>query len=113
MNRITSRAAVGTQEFGKACLMTSATSASPELTLDDALVASATRTAADDQAGAAAHDRAATAALRARRERRQMAVAWTSLVLGLAVSLGVFSSIAWHDSVSARGGAPAAVSTAP
>jgi hypothetical protein len=116
VNEITSRAGFRPSGFGKAFLMTTtATSVTPEPTLDDALVATAAETAAHDQADAAAADRAHAAAVRARRESRQMAVAWVSLVAGLVVSLGVFSSIAWQNSVAANGtGATApAVSTAP
>lgn len=114
MNQITPGAAIGTRTFGKACLMTIATTRpTTEPTLDDALAAA--RTAAHDQSDAAAADRAASAAAQARRESRQMAVAWVSLVAGLVVSLGVFSSIAWQNSVAANGVRPstAAVSTAP
>ena len=84
-----------------------------EPTLDDALAAA--RTAAHDQSDAAAADRVAAAAVQARRESRQMAVAWVSLVAGLVVSLGVFASIAWENSVAANGVRPTtqAVSTAP
>ena len=116
MNEITSRAVLSPRRFGKAFLMTTtAASVTPEPTLDDVLVATAAETAAHDQADAAAADRAHAAARQARRESRQMAVAWVSLVAGLVVSLGVFSSIAWQNSVAANGVGTTtpAVSTAP
>lgn len=114
MKQITSRLAGSTSSFGKAFLMTTAPHATTPLTLDDALVATAAETAAHDQADAAAADRAATAVARARRESRQMAVAWVSLFAGLVVSLGVFGAIAWQHSEAADGpGTHVAVSTAP
>ena len=116
MNEITSRAARGPQRFGKAFLMTTtATPVTPEPTLDDVRVATAAETAAHDQADAAAADRAHAAARQSRRESRQMAAAWVSLVAGLVVSLGVFSSIAWQNSVAANGtgATPPAVTAAP
>lgn len=97
-------------------MTTSTTPPTSVPTLDDALVAVATETAAHDQADAAAADRAAAARRQARRESRQMAVAWTSLVAGLVVSLSVFGAIAWQHSEAANGpstGTTAAVSTAP
>ena len=104
MNHITRRATRAASEFGKAFLMTTTTpSTASALEPTPALVAAATETAAHDQADAAAAHRAATAASQARREGRQMAVAWASLFFGLIVSLGVFGAIAWQHSEAANG----------
>ena len=42
-----------------------------------------------------------------------MTAAWISLALGLVISMGTFSSIAWQHSVAANGTTPAASTTAP
>ena len=97
-------------------MTTTTTPATAAPTLDDSLVAVATETAAHDQADAAAADRAVAAQRQARRESRQMAAAWASLVAGLVVSLSVFGAVAWQHSEAANGpatGTTAAVSTTP
>ena len=116
MNEITAGRGLAESSFGKACLMTATTDTAHEPTLDDALVAAA-ETAAHDQDDAAhddaARDHAAHAARTARRESRAMAAAWVSLVAGLALSLGVFASIAWENSVAANGPSHSVGTTAP
>ena len=109
MNEITAWRGLAESHIGKACLMTSSTDTAHEPTLDDALVTAA-ETAAHDQDDAAHDDaarenaaHAADAARTARRESRAMAAAWVSLVAGLALTLGVFASIAWENSVAANG----------
>ena len=99
--------------------MTSTTDTAHGPTLDDALVTAA-ETAAHDQDDAAHDDaardhaaQAADAARTARRESRAMAAAWVALVAGLALTLGVFASIAWENSVAANGPSPTVASTAP
>ena len=97
--------------------MTAATDATHELTLHDATVATAAQPAAHDQADAAAHDRAAndatSAAKQARSQVRAMKAAWASLALGLVLSLGIFSAIAWENSVAANGPSHSVSTPAP
>jgi len=119
VNEITAGRGLAESSFGKACLMTSTTDTAHELTPDDALVTAA-ETAAHDQDDAAHDDaardhaaHAADAARTARRESRAMAAAWVSLVAGLALTLGVFSSIAWENSVAANGPSHSVGTTAP
>ena len=117
MNEITGFLGVPARWFGKACLMTTSTSETTEPTFDDLLVTdaaeTAAQTAAHDQADAAAAHRAAENAKRVARENKQMTAAWISLALGLVISMGTFSSIAWQHSVAANGTTPAASTTAP
>jgi hypothetical protein len=64
----------------------------------------ATRVARDAAAIDTARVEAAALATRAeRKEKRAMTSAWVALFAGLAISLGSFASIAWHDSVAANG----------
>ena len=98
--------------------MTTSTSETTEPTFDDLLVTDAAETAAEtaahDQADAAAAHRAAEQhAKRVARENKQMTAAWISLALGLVISMGTFSSIAWQHSVAANGTTPAVSTTAP
>ena len=101
--------------------MTTSTSETTEPTFDDLLVTDAAETAAESAADTAAHDqadaaaahRAAENAKRVARENKQMTAAWISLAVGLLISLGTFSSIAWQHSVAANGTSPAVSTTAP
>jgi hypothetical protein len=86
--------------------MTSATTAvslTPDLVVDDSVVASAVQ----DQRDA---ERAEARAHLVRSGERLEKIGWASLVFAIVVTLGDFGSIAWHDSVASRGGAPVATS---
>ncbi len=72
----------------------------------------AATTGEDDERAHAATTVSAADAL-ARRERRQMNVAWGCLVLGMVVSLGTFFSIAAHDATPSDGIRSGVTSTAP
>ena len=104
MNQITSPTSVRAPRFGKACLMTSATTTDAAATAalgtpvletpvleTPVLDGSAAASAAHDQSDAADADRAA------RKAKRAMAWAWGALVFGLVISLGTFGLIATHD----------------
>ena len=96
MGEVTAPRRLSDDVVGKIFPMTSTTSSSPVVVVDDSVVA----TAAQDQRDAErAEARAALAASGTRMEN----AGWIALALGLVISLGVFGSIAWHDSVSARG----------
>ena len=102
------------------------TSTTPALDITDTLTVTGHGTSDDltefeaeftaELAAATATTRESRAARRAElteAERRTHVYGWALLVVGAIISLAAFSSIAWHDSVSANGSQHSAVVSAP
>lgn len=127
VKEVTSAPGFGPDAVGKHGVMSSVTldpstpSAIEQLTLEQpaaehpvpATAAAAAPSTPEERRVAAALRRATEDAANAARNRRLDRIAFGALVAGLVISLGTFGVIAYDNSVSQSGGAPASVSTTP